>query len=116
MPRLTIAEGHALILHDVDKKQAFTDAIVQFGIVRGEPRNPTKRNNPCSDPFGDRSQEPLRSDSNNAARKFRTRAIDVVAADSSLSSIVMRGRQCVGKIAGFGKTQHEPMAEQHEVL
>jgi hypothetical protein len=55
--RLTSAEGHELILHDAVENQASTNTIVQFGIVRGEPGKPAKRNNLCSDPFGDRSED-----------------------------------------------------------
>lgn len=90
--RLTIAEGHALILHDVFEKQAFANTIVQFGIVRGEPRNPSKRNGLCTVPFGDRSGEPLRLDSNNAARNFRARKIRMVGIVSSLSLVKQQTR------------------------
>lgn len=101
--RLTIAEGHALILHDAVENQALTNTIVQFSIVRGEPGNPVKRNNLCSDPFGDRSAEPMRFASNNAARKFRTRSIQRVVAVSSLPLIVARKHGCVGNDQRFGQ-------------
>ncbi len=100
--RLTIAEGHALILHDAVENQAFSKTIVQFSIVRGEPRNPTKRNNLCTDPFGDRSVQALRRASSNAARKFRAGAIPLVVVVSSLPSIVARKSGCVGNVHPFG--------------
>lgn len=72
--RLTIAVGHALILHDMARNQAFRRSIVQFGIVRTELGTAAKRNEPCSDPFGDRSESLTRRVSNNATRKIRAHA------------------------------------------